>query len=62
MGVVVPALRMTPNYWRWSRRRQLVDSLRVPGKRLIYSFTGTPDGQYPTTGLVRDTAGILYAT
>jgi uncharacterized repeat protein (TIGR03803 family) len=29
---------------------------------VLYSFTGTPDGQYPFAGLVRDAKGSLYGT
>src|SRR5207244_1884632 len=28
----------------------------------LHTFTGTPDGEYPSTGLVGDSAGNLYGT
>ena len=31
-------------------------------ERALYSFTGGNDGGYPSTGVVRDTAGSLYGT
>ena len=30
--------------------------------KLIYSFAGSTDGEYPDTELVRDSAGNLYGT
>jgi uncharacterized repeat protein (TIGR03803 family) len=31
-------------------------------EKVVYSFTGAPDGQFPDAGVVRDSAGNLYGT
>jgi uncharacterized repeat protein (TIGR03803 family) len=40
----------------------LVGGVRPGSTAVVYSFGGGPDGEYPSTDLVLDNAGVLYGT
>jgi uncharacterized repeat protein (TIGR03803 family) len=40
----------------------LAQSVQAQTFRVLYAFKGETDGEYPTEGLIRDTAGNLYGT
>src|SRR5215471_646920 len=37
-------------------------NVALAGEKVIYSFHGSPDGEYPDTDLILDRAGNLYGT